>query len=174
MKARKCKSVTTLQQWSIKHSFPNHRNPMDMLVQTYNTFFGNKIYYFRLSYLNSKFGKDILPFKNLCYFWILLPYRLCRLFSRASEHRSRTTSSQSKPKVYQNIQIVPSAKLLGIRKDDRLDFNEHISSICKSAANQLNALVKLKTFLGSNDRKVLANSFGFIQLQLLSASLVLF
>ena len=147
---------------------------MDMLVQTYNTFFGNKIYYFRLSYLNSKFGKDILPFKNLCYFWILLPYRLCRLFSRASEHRSRTTSSQSEPKVYQNIQIVPSAKLLGIRKDGRLDFNEHISSICKSAANQLNALVKLKTFLGSNDRKVLANSFGFIQLQLLSASLVLF
>ena len=40
-----------------------------------------------------------------------------------------------------------------------LNFNEHISSICKSAANQLNALARLKTFLGSNERKVLVNSF---------------
>ena len=38
---------------------------MDMLVLTYNTFFGKKMYYYRLSYLNSKFGKDILPFENL-------------------------------------------------------------------------------------------------------------
>ena len=59
----------------------------------------------------------------------------------------------------EDIQIVPSVKLLEITIDDRLDFNEHISSICKSAANQLNALVRLKTFLASNERKVLVNSF---------------
>ena len=59
----------------------------------------------------------------------------------------------------EDIQIVPSVKLLGITIDNRLNFNEHISSICKSAANQLNALVRLKTFLGSNERKVLINSF---------------
>ena len=59
----------------------------------------------------------------------------------------------------EDIQIVPSVKLLGITIDDRLNFNEHISSICKSAANQLNALVRLKTFLASNERKVLVNSF---------------
>ena len=58
-----------------------------------------------------------------------------------------------------SIQIVPSVKLLVITIDNRLNFNEHISSICKSAANQLNALVRLKTFLGSNERKVLVNSF---------------
>ena len=57
------------------------------------------------------------------------------------------------------IQIAPSVKLLGITIDDCLNFNEHIDSICKSAANQLNALVRLKIFLGSNDRKVLDNSF---------------
>ena len=46
----------------------------------------------------------------------------------------------------EDIQIVPSVKLLGITIDDRLNFNEQISSICKSAANQLNALVRLNKF----------------------------
>ena len=59
----------------------------------------------------------------------------------------------------EDIQIVPSVKLLGITIDDHSNFNEHISSICKSATNQQNALVRLKTFLGSNERKVLVNSF---------------
>ena len=59
----------------------------------------------------------------------------------------------------EDIQIVTSVKLLGITIDNRLNFDKHISSICKSAANQLNALVRLKTFLGSNERKVLVNSF---------------
>ena len=35
----------------------------------------------------------------------------------------------------EDIQIVQSAKLLRITIDDRLNFNEHISNICKSAAN---------------------------------------
>ena len=38
-------------------------------------------------------------------------------------------------------------------------YNVHISNICKSAANQLNASVRLKIFLGSNERQVLVNSF---------------
>ena len=59
----------------------------------------------------------------------------------------------------EDIQIVPSVKLLGITIDDHSNFNERISSICKSATNQQNALVRLKTFLGSNERKVLVNSF---------------
>ena len=35
----------------------------------------------------------------------------------------------------EDIQIVQSAKLLRITIDDRINFNEHISNICKSAAN---------------------------------------
>ena len=31
----------------------------------------------------------------------------------------------------EDIQIRPSVKLLGITIDNRLNFNEHISSICK-------------------------------------------
>ena len=48
----------------------------------------------------------------------------------------------------EDIQIVPSIKLLGITIDDSLNSDEHISNICKSAANQLNALVKLKNIFG--------------------------
>ena len=37
-------------------------------------------------------------------------------------------------------------ELLGIQLDDKLSFSLHFSSICKSAANQLNALTRLQKF----------------------------
>ena len=37
------------------------------------------------------------------------------------------------------IKSVPSVELLGIQLDDKLNFSPHISNICKSPANQLNA-----------------------------------
>ena len=40
------------------------------------------------------------------------------------------------------IKTVPSGELLGIQLDDQLNFIPHISNICKSAANQLNALIR--------------------------------
>ena len=46
-----------------------------------------------------------------------------------------------------DIQIAPSVKLLRITIDDCYNFTEHnISSISRSAANQLNALVRLKNY----------------------------
>ena len=51
-----------------------------------------------------------------------------------------------------------SLKLLGIHLDNRLNFNLHINTICKSASNQLNALVRLKKFLSFEPKKVLVNS----------------
>ena len=45
-----------------------------------------------------------------------------------------------------DIQIALSVKLLRITIDDRYNFTEHISSISRSAANQLNALVRLKNY----------------------------
>ena len=44
----------------------------------------------------------------------------------------------------QTIKSVPSVELLGIHLDDKLNLNLHISNICRSAANQLNALIQLK------------------------------
>ena len=48
---------------------------------------------------------------------------------------------------------VQSVNLLGITID------KHINNIYKSAANHLNQLVKSKTFLDSNETRVLVNSF---------------
>ena len=42
---------------------------------------------------------------------------------------------------------------------DKLNFNNHISTICRSAANQLNALIRLRHFLGIEERKTLIQSF---------------
>ena len=49
-------------------------------------------------------------------------------------------------------------KLLGVHTDDKLNFKEHINKICKSARNQLNALIRLKPFLGLTEKEVLVNS----------------
>ena len=59
----------------------------------------------------------------------------------------------------ESLEIVPSVKLLGIQIDSQLNFNMHINNICKSAANQLNALIRLNCFLGIDEKKVLVNSF---------------
>ena len=59
----------------------------------------------------------------------------------------------------EQIQAVPSVDILGITIDDKLNFNLHIDKICLKSANQLNALVRLKHFLGNEERKFLINSF---------------
>ena len=53
----------------------------------------------------------------------------------------------------EKIKSTTSVKLLGVHIDDKLNFNHHISKLCKSAGNQLNALTRLKSFLGLKERK---------------------
>ena len=45
------------------------------------------------------------------------------------------------------VETVSSVRLLGIQLDDKLKSSLHVSSICKSAANQLSALIRLNNFL---------------------------
>ena len=59
------------------------------------------------------------------------------------------------------IEASPSVKLLGVQIDDKLNFNLHITNICRSAANQLNALMRLKQFLSFEAKKVLLNSYFY-------------
>ena len=59
----------------------------------------------------------------------------------------------------QTIKSVPSVELLGIHLDNKLNFNLHISNICRSAANQLNAFIRLKSYLSFNAKRVLINSY---------------
>ena len=57
------------------------------------------------------------------------------------------------------IKTVSSIELLEIQLDDKLNCSPHISNICKSAANQLNALIRLQKFFSFKEKKVLINSY---------------
>ena len=57
------------------------------------------------------------------------------------------------------IKAVAKVKILGIEIRDKLNFNQHIKNNCKSASNQLNALIRLKHLLGFKEKKVLVNAF---------------
>ena len=59
------------------------------------------------------------------------------------------------------IKASSSVKLLGVQIDDQLNFNLHISNICRSAANQLYALIRLKCFLAFEEKKTLINSYFY-------------
>ena len=49
--------------------------------------------------------------------------------------------------------------LLGINIDDKLNFNKHISILCKRAAGQLNAICRMGKHVGENEKQVLIQSF---------------
>ena len=58
-----------------------------------------------------------------------------------------------------SIQTSESVRLLGIEIDNHLNFQSHVSTVCKKAAGQLNALSCLKSFLNQYQRNIIANSF---------------
>ena len=57
------------------------------------------------------------------------------------------------------VETVSSVRLLGIQLDDKLNFSLNVSNICKSAANQLSALIRLNNFLCFEGKRVLINSY---------------
>ena len=52
-------------------------------------------------------------------------------------------------------------KLLGVTLDYRLDFDPHISNLCKKTAKQLNVLKRLNTIFGFKGKSILVQSFVF-------------
>ena len=52
-----------------------------------------------------------------------------------------------------------SVKLLVIEIDNKLNFEKHISNICKKASNQLNAICRLQTFMGHKEKQAIINTF---------------
>ena len=55
----------------------------------------------------------------------------------------------------------PKVELLGIHIDEKLNFDEHVSFLCKKASNQLNAICRLQKFIDNKSRKILLNSFVY-------------
>ena len=76
------------------------------------------------------------------------------LDKRKSDHTNQRIAVDN-----QNIKVVSSVELLGIQIDDKLNFNLHISNICRSAENQLNAIIRIKQLLGFKDKRILINSY---------------
>ena len=58
-----------------------------------------------------------------------------------------------------NINSENSVKLLGFEINSKLNINKHITQLCKKRADQLNDLCKLKSFLNTDQRRILVNSF---------------
>ena len=50
-------------------------------------------------------------------------------------------------------------KLLGIKADSRLNFNEHLDGIIKKASRKTNALSRITSFMNISKRGILLNSF---------------
>ena len=61
------------------------------------------------------------------------------------------------------IKSEETVKLLGVTLDYRLDFDPHISNICKKAAAQLNVLERLKALLALRKNRFLFRAL-FIQI----------
>ncbi len=59
------------------------------------------------------------------------------------------------------IKSEETVKLLGIQLDYKLNFEPHISELCRKAASQLNVLKRLKKFIAFNERKILVHSFVY-------------
>ena len=59
------------------------------------------------------------------------------------------------------MDVASSVKFLGIHINDQLNSNLHVTNICNSDSKQLNAPVRLKCFLGFEERKVLINILSY-------------
>ena len=54
-----------------------------------------------------------------------------------------------------------SVTLLRFEIDNELNFNNHISNICKMAWNKMNYVSGIHSFLGQNEYKALVNTFVY-------------
>ena len=57
------------------------------------------------------------------------------------------------------IKSEETVKLFGVTLDNELNFDTHISNLCKKAAAQLNVLKRLRSFIGFEQKKVLVQRF---------------
>ena len=59
------------------------------------------------------------------------------------------------------IQSENAVRLLGVKIDHRLTFDEHISDLCRKAAAQLNALKRLEGYMEFKAKEILVQTFVF-------------
>ena len=74
---------------------------------------------------------------------------------------SSDSLEQQKIEIEKDITLLsePRVKLLGVKIDDRLQFNDHISAMFCRAARQLSALARICKHLDSKSKHIIYNSF---------------
>ena len=77
------------------------------------------------------------------------------LDKRKSDHTNQCIVADN-----QNMKVLSSVELLGIQIDDKLNFKLYISNICRSTSNQSIALIRLKRFLGFEEKRIVIKSFS--------------
>ena len=50
-------------------------------------------------------------------------------------------------------------KLLGVKFDQKLTFDDHISGICKNAGRKMFALARVTPYMGTAKKRILMNAF---------------
>ena len=60
------------------------------------------------------------------------------------------------------IETTNSVDLLGIHIGNKLAFDDHIFTLCNKASMQLNAVGRLKRYLGKKELEVIFNSFIYL------------
>ena len=63
----------------------------------------------------------------------------------------------------ENIKIVAitSAELSGIKLDNKLNFQEHTSVLCKKVSLQLNAINRFQKYMRNKEKEAILNSFTY-------------
>ena len=84
-------------------------------------------------------------------------------FLKASTDKCHLIASSKVPVDIQisDIKVTSESrvKLLGIHIDNRLNFDYHVSQLCKKASKKLHALARIFKYVETSKRRVLANSF---------------
>ena len=57
------------------------------------------------------------------------------------------------------IECSKSVKPLGVTIDNKLDFNEHISKLCKKVTTKLHALVRVSNFMSQEKLRLIVEAF---------------
>ena len=59
----------------------------------------------------------------------------------------------------ETVSISKYEKLLGVKVHHELNFNEHVSSLCKKASQKVNALSRIASCMTFDQRRLILNSF---------------
>ena len=127
------------------HSFPND-NALPSFAKTVNHL---------VSSLKSESGCTINGFRDMSMIVNPGKFQAILLDKRNSDLYLKEIITIDR----EHITVVSNVKMLGVHFDSKSNFNLHIDIICKSASNQVNAFVRLKKYLGHEERSVLVHSF---------------